>query len=65
MKLLGVQATGVFSIMAWVIATSAILFFVIKKTAAPRVSKEEELKGLDIEEHGMESYHGFQIFKTR
>ena len=27
-----------------------------------RVSEEEELKGLDIGEHEMESYSGFQIF---
>jgi Amt family ammonium transporter len=65
MKLLGAQAIGVFAVMAWVIAASAILFFVIKKTVGLRVSKDEELKGLDIEEHGMESYHGFQIFKTQ
>jgi Amt family ammonium transporter len=28
------------------------------------VSQEEELKGLDIAEHGSESYAGFQIFRT-
>jgi len=27
-----------------------------------RVSREEELRGLDIGEHGMESYAGFQVF---
>ncbi len=27
-----------------------------------RVSQEEELRGLDIGEHGMEAYSGFQIF---
>ena len=27
-----------------------------------RVSEAEELKGLDISEHDMESYAGFQIF---
>jgi Amt family ammonium transporter len=27
-----------------------------------RVTKEEELAGLDIGEHGMEAYSGFQIF---
>jgi Amt family ammonium transporter len=31
-------------------------------TIGIRVSQEEELKGLDITEHGMESYNGFQIF---
>jgi len=62
LKLLGVQALGVFSVFIWVIITSGLLFFIIKKTIGLRVSREEELKGLDIEEHGMESYSGFQIF---
>jgi ammonium transporter, Amt family len=29
-----------------------------------RVSREDELKGLDISQHGMESYSGFEIFTT-
>ena len=29
-----------------------------------RVSEDEELQGLDISEHGMESYGGFQIFSN-
>jgi Amt family ammonium transporter len=29
-----------------------------------RVSVEEEQKGLDIGEHGMEAYSGFQIMVT-
>jgi len=29
------------------------------------VSREEELRGLDIDEHGMEAYYGFQIFTTQ
>ncbi len=64
-KLLGIQALGVASVMAWVLVTTGILFFIIKKTVGLRVSREEELKGLDIEEHGMESYAGFQIFRNQ
>ena len=30
-----------------------------------RLTPEEEFKGLDIGEHGMESYTGFQIFTTQ
>jgi len=63
--LLGVQALGVISVFGWVALTALILFTVIKKTAGLRVSEKEELKGLDIEEHGMESYHGFQFFTTQ
>ncbi len=62
LKLLATQAVGVFSIVAWVVLTSGILFFIIKKTVGLRVKKEEEIRGLDIDEHGMESYSGFQIF---
>jgi Amt family ammonium transporter len=29
-----------------------------------RVSREEELPGLDIGAHGLEAYAGFQIFTT-
>jgi len=29
-----------------------------------RVDEKEELMGLDIGEHGMESYSGFQIFSN-
>ncbi len=41
-----------------------VVFKVIDATVGLRVSRETELKGLDLEEHGMESYAGFQIFST-
>lgn len=63
-KLLGAQALGVVSVFVWCMATGFLLFFVIKKLVGLRVSKEEELRGLDVGEHGMESYAGFQIFTT-
>lgn len=61
-SLLGVQAIGVLAVFAFVFTAAMILFTVLSKTTGLRVSREEELKGLDIEEHGMESYTGFQIF---
>jgi len=64
-KLFGVQALGVAAVFAWVIVTMGIIFFIIKKTVGLRVSRDEELRGLDIEEHGMESYPSFQIFNTQ
>lgn len=64
-KLLGIQALGVLAVLVWVVVTSAILFIVLKKTIGLRVDADEELRGLDIEEHGMESYAGFQIFRTQ
>ena len=41
------------------------IFFVLKKTMGIRVSLEEEMKGLDIGEHGMEAYSGFQIYTNQ
>lgn len=58
---LAIQALGVVSVAIWVIITASILFTILKFTVGLRVSREEELKGLDIDEHGMEAYSGFQI----
>lgn len=52
---LGIQSLGVVSILAWTAVTTAIMFFVIKKIFGLRVSKQEEIVGLDIEEHGLVS----------
>ncbi len=54
-KLLGTQALGVVSVMAWVSITMTIVFQIIKHTIGLRVSPEEEIRGLDIMEHGLES----------
>ncbi len=58
------QLIGVLSIFAWVFGTALILFYVLRKTVGLRASDEDQLKGMDISEHGMESYAGFQIFTT-
>jgi ammonium transporter, Amt family len=63
-SLLLVQFTGVVSVAAWTFGSMYLIFFVMKKAKALRVSRDEELKGLDIEEHGMEAYGGFQIFQN-
>ncbi|MBN1782207.1 ammonium transporter [bacterium] len=65
LKLLGIQALGVASAFVWAFGLGMLLFFTIKKTVGLRVSAEEELRGLDIGEHGMEAYSGFQIFTTQ
>ena len=64
-KLLGAQALGVVSVFAWCMVTGFVLFYVIKHLVGLRVSRDEELRGLDIDEHGMEAYSGFQIFTTQ
>ncbi|MFZ7132684.1 MAG: ammonium transporter [Eubacteriales bacterium] len=58
---LGIQAIGVVSVAAWTMATAFILFKVLDKTIGLRVSAEEEMEGLDLHEHGMESYADFQM----
>ena len=59
------QAIGIGSVFVWVFGSALILFGLVKVTMGLRVSRDEELKGLDIGEHGMESYSGFQIFTTQ
>jgi Amt family ammonium transporter len=58
------QCIGVLAAFAWAFGLGMILFGVIKATIGIRVTPEEEIKGLDITEHGMEAYSGFQIFTT-
>ncbi len=57
--LLGIQALGVLAMVAWVGATAAVLFAIIRSIAGLRVPREEEIRGLDIGEHGMEAYADF------
>lgn len=60
--LLGVQALGVLVAFLWVTISSGLLFLAIKYTVGLRVEEIDEIRGLDINEHGTESYSGFQIF---
>ena len=52
---LGIQALGVVSVGGWAVLTCSLLFFILKKTIGLRVSRHEEVVGLDIEEHGLPS----------
>lgn len=55
-QLAGIGATGVFCLI-----TAFIIIYALKATIGIRVSKEEELEGLDIHEHGMDSYADFRM----
>lgn len=63
-KQLGIQALGTFSVVIFVVGSMWLVFKSIDALVGLRVSEKEELQGLDIGEHGMESYSGFQIFMT-
>jgi Amt family ammonium transporter len=60
----GIQMVGSVSTIVFVLVTMGLIFKMIDVTVGLRVSRNEELRGLDIGEHGMESYSGFQIFST-
>ncbi|MEO1369784.1 MAG: ammonium transporter, partial [Acidobacteriota bacterium] len=61
---LGIQCLGVIACFAFAAVAMGIVFKTIDAVVGLRVSHETELVGLDIEEHGLESYSGFQIFTT-
>jgi Amt family ammonium transporter len=62
LRQLGVQALGAVSIAAFAILAALVVWASIKALMGLRVTKEEELAGLDIGEHGIEAYSGFQVF---
>ncbi len=59
-QLIGVVAYGVVAF-----AAALLIFGLVKATIGLRVSEAEELVGLDIGEHGMEAYSGFEIYTTQ
>lgn len=61
---LGIQSLGVAACLGFTALSMFVVFKAIDAIVGLRVSHETELKGLDLEEHGMESYSGFQIFTT-
>ena len=58
-KQLGTQLIGIVAVGAFVFLTSCIVWCVLKATIGIRVSREEELAGLDIGEHGNMAYPDF------
>jgi len=61
LSLLGVEALGIIAVGIFVFASSSLLWIILKKTIGIRVSLEEEIKGLDIGEHGNTAYPDFAI----
>jgi ammonium transporter, Amt family len=58
-QLLGVAAYGSTCFIA-----AFILFLAVKAIMGIRVDEEEEMRGLDLGEHGMEAYSGFEVHDT-
>ncbi len=57
---LGVQALGVISIGAFTFIISSIIWIAMKYTIGLRPSEEDEMKGMDITEVGVEAYPEFK-----
>ncbi|MCX7817707.1 MAG: ammonium transporter [Kiritimatiellae bacterium] len=60
-----VQLLGVLSYGVACVAFAVVFFGIIRATMGLRVSREEELIGLDLAEHGLEAYPDFQGFLTK
>ena len=61
-ELLGIQLTGFASVALWTAVTITVTFLIIKSVVGLRVSREEEIEGLDATEHGLPSaYAGFAM----
>lgn len=54
-ELLTAQIIGVVAVAVYVLITMTIIFLVLDKTIGLRVSEQEEIAGLDMEEHGLAS----------
>ncbi len=60
-KLLTAQVIGVAAVAGFTFVVALVVWLVLKYTLGIRVSREEEIGGLDRGEHGAEAYAGFQI----
>ena len=56
-----IQLAGVGIVGAFCVTCSFIILFIVKATVGLRVDKDEELKGLDLAEHGMDAYADFRM----
>ena len=55
-ELLGKQAIGAFSVLAYSLVVTLILGFLLEKTLGFRVSRDTELEGIDLVEHAESAY---------
>jgi ammonium transporter, Amt family len=55
-SLVATQALGVLAVIAWTSVTVGGFLFIVTRVSSIRVSREEELSGLDFTEHGSNAY---------
>ena len=59
------QLVGVVAVGSFVFVLSWVIWVIINATMGIRVSREEELIGLDISEHGIEGYPDFESYTLK
>lgn len=57
----GIQVLGALTIAFWGFVASFVIFCGLKKVMGLRVSEEEEIRGLDLSEHGESAYGDFLL----
>lgn len=62
---MGNQVVGTVAVGAFVFIVSWVTWIIINATMGIRVTREEELRGLDISEHGMEGYPDFESYTLK
>ena len=50
------QIVSIVAVVVWSLVTGFALFFLLKFTMGVRVSEAEEIEGLDVSEHGIQTY---------
>ncbi|MFZ3114730.1 MAG: ammonium transporter [Syntrophales bacterium] len=64
-QLLIAQSIGVVAVGIFTFLVALTVWYVIEQAVGVRVSREEEIAGLDLGEHGMKAYPDFQGFLTK
>ena len=59
------QLTGVISVGIFVFTIALVSWLIIKAVLGIRVSREEEIEGLDLGEHGNQAYPDFQLVQEK
>ena len=55
------QLISMVAVAAWALGSGLLLFWLLKVTMGIRASREEELEGLDIQEHGISAYPEWSV----